>query len=635
MSCAHERIWQRNVQWDEMELQELPGRREYPDAEAVVVLDEGSMELHNDNTIQFSVFEKHRVVKILDKSGFNFANIVIPYSPTTEVGFIQARTISPDGKVTELSEDDIYDITAFPNFIFFSDQRAKRFTMPALEEGAILEYRYRMTIWNLTYWHAWNFQESIPVMHSSFSLSAPSEHNLNYRAYGIEAEPQIIDAPAGFNSTYKWEVRDVEPITYEVGMPPLNNIIKQLALAPMGVSEWSDVTEWYHQLVKPQKQINNNIRELTDNLVGDAVNDEEKMRRIYEWVRDNVRYVAVEIGIGGYQPHAVSQVFSNRYGDCKDMVTLLCAMAEEAGIEIYQALTSTKPNGVPDTTLPSQFQFNHVIAYAPGIGENGVWMDPTKKGIEFGQLPWYDQGIQVLQVGEDGEAQFISTPVSEPGQNRIVLEWAVDLEETGAATVKGVRSLWGAPATELREDLIMASKSDRQRWMENEVADLVSGANLDSFRISGLEPVQDSLRVEYVFHAETFAVPQSDQMNVHPVTVAAYQYPDIFVSANRVHPIQFGYGMQKRVNITFNLPSNWESETSVRQDSVGSDYGYATWNWRSGENSMQANAFYSIQGEQIPASRYQEYRNFLSNVRRHDMQEIRFLRSDAPVAENR
>ncbi len=93
--------------------------------------------------------------------------------------------------------------------------------------------------------------------------------------------------------------------------------------------------------------------------------------------------------------------------------------------------------------------------------------------------------------------------------------------------------------------------------------------------------------------------------------------------------------MQKSVNITFNLPANWEAVTPVRQDSVGSDYGYATWIWTSGENSMQTKARYRVQGDEIPASQYQAYRNFLNNIRRHDLREIRFVRSEAPVAENR
>ncbi|HKJ67876.1 MAG TPA: DUF3857 domain-containing protein, partial [bacterium] len=124
--CAHEKAWQSRVEWEELNRTDLPGKAEYPDASALVLLDEGSMKLSDGSDIQFSTFEKHRVVKILDRSGLAFANVIIPYSPPSEVDFIQARTISPDGEITVLEEEDIYDVTAFPDFIFYSDQRAKR-----------------------------------------------------------------------------------------------------------------------------------------------------------------------------------------------------------------------------------------------------------------------------------------------------------------------------------------------------------------------------------------------------------------------------------------------------------------------------------------------------------------------------
>ncbi|MEJ2051724.1 MAG: DUF3857 domain-containing protein, partial [Calditrichota bacterium] len=151
-SCAHESAWQSRVEWEDLNLQDVPGQQEFPDASAIVLLDEGSMKLTDGSDINFSTFEKHRVVKILNSSGRQYANIVIPYNPSSDIDYIQARTISPDGKITVLDQDDIYDVTLFPNFIFYSDQRAKRFTMPAVEDGSIIEYRYQLTVWNLTYW---------------------------------------------------------------------------------------------------------------------------------------------------------------------------------------------------------------------------------------------------------------------------------------------------------------------------------------------------------------------------------------------------------------------------------------------------------------------------------------------------
>ena len=88
------------------------------------------MEVFGRGELGFSVFEQHRIVKVFDSRGERFANVVIPYGGRSEVVAIEARTISPDGTIVVLDENDIYDVSLYPNFVFFSDQRAKLFTLP-------------------------------------------------------------------------------------------------------------------------------------------------------------------------------------------------------------------------------------------------------------------------------------------------------------------------------------------------------------------------------------------------------------------------------------------------------------------------------------------------------------------------
>ena len=70
--------------------------------------------------------------------------------------------------------------------------------------------------------------------------------------------------------------------------------------------------------------------------------------------------MAIELGIGGWQPHSASEVFTHRYGDCKDKATLLAAMLHEIGVESYYVPINTNRGSVtPDT--PANLAFNHVI----------------------------------------------------------------------------------------------------------------------------------------------------------------------------------------------------------------------------------------------------------------------------------
>jgi transglutaminase-like putative cysteine protease len=506
--------------------------------------------------------------------------------------------------------------------------------MPAVEDGAIIEYSYELQVSTLTYMHNWTFQESVPTLLTRFTLNNPSQLDVNYRTYEIDLEPEINEAPEGFNSSYTWEARNMPAVESEVGMPPASDVVARLALAPIGVETWDDVASWYYDLITPRMQADQHLKSLAEELTADAGSDYEKMEALFAWVRDQVRYIAVSIGIGGYQPHHVDDIFRNQYGDCKDMVTLLVTMANEIGIEAYQALTSTFQNGVPDTTLPSPYHFNHVIAYAPNVGETGIWMDPTEKGSEFGQLPWYDQGTPVLKVGDDGEGTLIVTPTDDPRNNRKVIDWKVELEADGSATVAGSRKLWGANAAEFREDLMNASHTRQKRWLETDLAQLVSGAVLDTFSVSGLEPIANPLTIDFRFHTSTFAKVRNDQIVMEPGEYSGIGLPSLFASRDRTHPVRFSYGFQKDVSLEIHFPEEWQVSTEAMLDSVSSDFGKVEWNWYAGDQIFHANVSYLLDGGTIYPSRYSAFQEYLDKVRQRDLREIIFVKRQRADAVN-
>ena len=148
-------------------------------------------------------------------------------------------------------------------------------------------------------------------------------------------------------------------------MPPGSEIVARLALAPLEIETWEDVAEWFHKLAEPQIKAGKGVKELASTLTRGVENEEDKLRIIYEWVRDKIRYVAVDIGIGGYQPHPAEEVLGKRYGDCKDMTTLLCSLAREAGLEAYEAIVSTWQQGIPDTSLPSPYSSTTLLPILP------------------------------------------------------------------------------------------------------------------------------------------------------------------------------------------------------------------------------------------------------------------------------
>ena len=624
-SCGKDE-WVTTFRVPDSTLSILPAASAYPDHGAVILFEEGSMEVVSGAELAFSTFETHRIIRVFDERGERFANVIVPYSAGSTVDEIRARTVGPDGKITVLDEKEIFDVSLYHSFIFFSDQRAKIFTMPGVEPGAVVEYQYRVTIRSRTYWHAWAFQHEIPTLRSRFTLVSPSEWDVVHRTYGIQVNPAISRPPGGFKATYRWEATDIEPVAEEFAMPPLSQLAGRLALAPIGFRSWEDVARWYDGLSAPAMKGGGTLAALAREVVAGAADDREKLQKLYCWVRDRVRYLAVEIGIGGFQPHPAEQVLGNRYGDCKDMTTLLCTMAEEVGITARQALISTWQNGAADTGFATPLQFNHVIAYAPTVGQEGIWMDATEKGCPFGRLPWYDQGMPVLLVGENGESRILVTPREPLTSNGEHYRWEVVLRSDGSAQVDGATILTGAPATEVREALLYETAGMRRRWLETALAKECAGAELDSFSLAGLVSAADSLTLSYRFHTRSFALPRASGMSLRPGTIGSSELADYFRSPRRRHPVRFRFGMWGSLDLHLRLPENWVSQEGEGEDSLVTPFGAHRSSWSLTPEGAAFQRSYRLAGETVPAERYLQLREFLDNVRLRDAREFMLVR---------
>jgi hypothetical protein len=607
-------------------LRALPDSSAYSDAGAVVLLDEGSMEIFGGGEVGFSAFERHRIVRILNSRGHRYANVMIPYGSTSTVENIQARTLTRDGRVAPLKQEDIFDVSLYPGFVFFSDQRARLFTLPAVEDGSIIEYRYRIQVRDRAFWHSWVFQEDEPVLLSRFTLVKPAEWNLVSRSYGIPVEPAITSAPAGFKSRHVWELRNIPPLHAETAMPPGHEITARIALAPVGFVSWMDVSAWYNEITAPRLKGGPLVRLLADSLTRHTKDPSEQLRALFEWVRDEIRYVAVEIGIGGFQPHFAEDIAAKRYGDCKDMVSLLCALAREVDIELVPVLISTHQNGIPDTLLPSPLQFNHLIAFAPGAGATGTWMDATDKACPFGDLPWYDQGVPVIPARPRGEHAMLRTPILDAVRNHSLLSWDVRLASDGSATVHGQDVLSGASASELRYEMSMSGRRETGVWFETLLAQRVPGMELDTFGLAGVKPVEDPLTLSYAFHTPAFAQMRDSELVVRPGRIAGFLLDEYFRSTDRKHPIRFRFGSAKDVELTFHLPPGWRLK-GIRADSLHTPFGSGTWSTRKSGTGITLIIRHELRGGEVPAGRYRDFRAFLDGMRRRDEQDLVFCNS--------
>ncbi len=611
-SCAGTNHWGDRIDWAEFSLDSLPGQQDYPDEGAVILLDEGEIEIYNKDGFAFSLLRRHRIVKIFNERGYSFANVTIPYSGATVISDIKARTILPDGRIVPLQKDRIFDVTMHPGFIFYSDVRAKRFTLPAIENGCVVEYRWQKQIKNFSFWDQWPFQHEVPTKISRYRVVAPSEWEINWKTFAIDIEPKTTKVPAGFKQTYVWEARDIPPLIPEYGMPPAKRVAASIIFSPVHMNRWDDIAAWYWGLVKDRFATSDEIENVTAAITGNCTTDKEKLRKIFEFVRDKIRYVAISIGIGGYQPHFATEVLANRYGDCKDKVILIMAMASAIGLDVEPVIISTFQNGKVDTSVASYIHFNHLIAHATLPDSSEIWMDATDRNSSFNRLPWYDQDRLVFIVDRQGKGRWQRTPAQPASANKIERKWTLSAASSDQWRVNFEMTFSGANALLLRRKLAPLRQGDIRSFFCQDFLVQFPDMEIEQFRIKELYRPELPLRV-----SGSFLCPMNGTgsnawiMSVN--TFSQYDWNMVFTEDERRYPIEIGYPQQVADSIIISIPSNMSASLNLADEHIKNKFGQYDLRSTAGRK-IRISRKLCFGRRDIAVEEYKEFKAFLNAI---------------------
>lgn len=195
-------------------------------------------------------------------------------------------------------------------------------------------------------------------------------------------------------------------------------------------ANWDAMAATYLPLYQAKVAQTPEITRLANELTAGAATDREKARRLYDWIRQNIRYVAIYAGLETWVPHSADQVLQNRFGDCKDHAVLLDAMLRAVGIASYPVLIQKDETSyrLPDIAMPGFF--NHMINYLPSLD---LYVDTTSPVTEFGILPDDDQGKQVLRAGAGQLLGQTPASTADARQSRRVT--SIEIHQDGSATV--------------------------------------------------------------------------------------------------------------------------------------------------------------------------------------------------------
>src|SRR6185369_8708033 len=190
---------------------------------------------------------------------------------------------------------------------------------------------------------------------------------------------------------------------------------------------WGDFREWYRAAVKGFTEPDDQVRRLAEELTKGKTKREDKLKAIFEFVADDIRYVNFVSG-EWWLPNRPQELLARRQGDCDDKAMLMITLLRSIGIEATEVLVQTRYTGQPSLLRSDKAAipiFDHGIAYLPGQnGAAGMWLDATSPQSRLGPLTSMDARTVALFVDE-GPAKIIDTPPSSPSDHGIDADWTI------------------------------------------------------------------------------------------------------------------------------------------------------------------------------------------------------------------
>ena len=226
---------------------------------------------------------------------------------------------------------------------------------------------------------------------------------------------------------------------------------------------WKDCGKWFYDLYKGRDEISDAEKPIIDTLLKGIVNNDERIEALYKYMQENTRYVAVFIGLGGYQPFHAKTVFETGYGDCKALSNYLHALLKYAGIESFSAAVSSgnyKESIFLD--FPNFQQFDHIILCVPRKSDT-LWLECTNQKIPFGFLGDFTDDRDVLLITEDG-GKFAHTTRYDLKDNIRNCRSEFTIDSTGTAFCSVATSYHGLQYDNI-SFLCSSNYEEQKKWL--------------------------------------------------------------------------------------------------------------------------------------------------------------------------
>jgi uncharacterized protein DUF3857 len=590
----------------------------------------------NDQTSE----ETHYVrIKILTEEGRKYGDVSIRFDENHEsISDIEGRTVHPDGSIVKF-DGKVYDTPIVKGQGVRS--MAKTFTLPDVQVGNIIEYRYRrrnrdLGLVHYVYNSHWILNDQLFIRHGKFTLEPDRHFSLVWS--WPQGLPEGSGKPEKRGDMIHLDTRDVPAFVSEEYMPPENALKQRVDFVYSdGASTPTDPEKfWNHYARERYREVNafidhRAIASALAQIVAPADSPETKLHKIYARVQriQNPFWENpgdVEEAQEKLKPiHNAVDVYERGIGDGEQVTWLFLALARAAGFPADPVLVATRDTYffVPRAMNPGPLNTNLVRVRS---ADAELYLDPGSPLTPFGLLPWQETGVAGLVITKEG-GSWITTPTPPAADSRIEHKAALQLAINGLLKGHVSVTYTGLEAVSHRTDEHHQDAAGRKRDMEDELkSEIPSGCDVELVNQPDWDSSTPTLTAEFELSVPGWITPAGSR-GLLPQTLFSAGAKRMFTNSARVQPVYFSYPYRQDDDIVIDLPSGVRVEKLPSAKTV--DFGAAR--YRAGseptEHGLHQTRQLSIDGVLIAAKHYDSIYEFFQAVRSQDEQQIILVRT--------
>jgi hypothetical protein len=603
----------------------------------------GAVYLEKKMVSSNQMFDVKVRAKILSKSGFDVATVE-GIDPNAQ--FIEGRTVSPSGKVTELSSKDIRTVTAVK--AAGRSVEHKVFTLPALEPGAFVEYSYREWGWlgaSSDYHVEVLFQDKYPVLHQelhtpkrfpfSSSLRRQKGVVIEYGPEGNEYVYKAANAPALHDEVYGLP-------KYERSAAVIFAWVFPGIQAPTAESFWVDATKkglaplLNDYMVKPSK-VEKALKEIPGSRASDP---KTRLRGIYDYAQKTVKNrwtlrpgeVAPK---GGWKHNEnAADALSHGYGTPWDIASVCASLLKADGWKFRAVFTPDREERFFHPEIPSMFQFGGWIIEVrdPGL-EGPVYLCFDHPLQTFGELTWSRVGSAAYAIDLDAQTgEKIEIPQLPPEKNSRHRAWTVTLAEDGNVSVRRESHLDGAAAFDARVDLYAVGREANDKKLREAYQKMDPPGEIESVSYENEEkPGADFVQTTVFRRNGLGGSLPGGRVELAPLTMIGESNP--FTQERRDEPIMFPYPYLQEDTLVVTPPDGYAPDALPPPVELHSLVGRYSARASKGDkpNTVVVSRTLTVSRFSASPDFYPEYRRLFEAAARGDAGLSLVFKKDAPA----